>query len=144
MSSFPQTLHAPTPRGFAALMYAIMLAASLLLLTFAAFAAEAEARQQLSLEEDSDRSYLAARACVAFTLRALTVDPDRIFASGTQVHTEVSTVCVLDRVAQTESSVDVSAQARVGSHTSRLTAHARRTATGALELESLRDGTEQN
>ncbi len=134
-----RTDHARPERGFAALLYVIMLSASLLLLTVTAYAHELVARQQLAADEDADRARIAATACVSFALRALTQNPERPLPPDRIVYADTTTVCSIESATRSGNDLTLVTHAHVHSQTVRLKAEASRDASGTYRLTKVRD-----
>ena len=131
--------HAHPERGFAALLYVIMLSASLLLLTITAYARELVVRQQLAADEDADRARIAATACVSFELRALTQNPERPLPPDRLVYADAATICSIESATRNGDDLTVVTHAEVHTQVVRLKAEASRDASGIYRLTKVRD-----
>jgi len=126
-------------RGFAALFYVLVLSTTLLLLTVSSYSKEEMFRRQISRDEDEERAYSAARTCIDFVIRALTVDDSRTLPTGLVVHTDSSTTCVIDAVVRSTAAVDIVAHATTEASTARLVGHAERDSNTAYHIARVRD-----
>lgn len=129
-------IHVLPPKGVVALLTVIMLSAILTAIVITVSADELFEREDMSLAEAHDNAIRQSNVCIAFVVRALTVNQDRTFSLPQTVYTDATHTCVIDSIDSIRDRITIKTHAETGESSASSIAEAARGAAGMYEIIS--------